>query len=52
MTVNTVRKKHQATLVVDDKLEVFEGKVLFPKKLEKANKVLKTMGLPKVKELI
>ncbi len=49
MTVNTDRKKHHTSVVVDDKLEVYEGKVLFPKKLEKANKVLKTMGLPKVK---
>jgi len=33
-------------IVLDKKLEKFRGKVLFPKKLERANQILATAGLP------
>lgn len=31
---------------IDKKLERFRGKVLFPEKLEQANKILNKVGLP------
>lgn len=34
-------------IVFDKKLEELKGKVLFPKKLKKANEVLAKAGLPK-----
>lgn len=33
---------------IDKSLEKYRGKVLFPKKLEKANKILKKADLPKI----
>lgn len=33
-------------IILDKKLEKFRGKVLFPKKLEKANQILSKSGLP------
>jgi len=33
-------------IVLDKKLERFRGKVLFPKKLERANQILAKSGLP------
>ncbi len=32
---------------IDEKLNQYDNVVLFPKKLEKANKTLKSIGLPK-----
>ncbi len=52
MTVNSLKKVKNPVVIVDDELGIFEGKVLFPKKLAKANKVLKTIGLPKVNKLV
>jgi len=34
-------------VVIDETLDFFNDKVLFPEKLEKANKMLKEIGLPK-----
>lgn len=33
---------------IDHKLERFRGRVLFPKKLEEANRTLAKVGVPKV----
>ena len=33
-------------IVFDKKLEQFRDKILFPKKLEKANEILSKIGLP------
>lgn len=35
-------------IVFDKKLEELKGKVLFPKKLKKANEILAKAGLPKI----
>ncbi len=34
-------------IITDSSLNQFDGKVLFPEKLEKANQMLKKIGLPK-----
>lgn len=33
-------------IIIDDSLEVYSGKVLFPEKLEKANEILSRTKLP------
>ena len=46
------KQSHKATLPavrVDKSLEQYKDKVLFKKKLEKANETLRNVGLPKVK---
>lgn len=37
-----------APLVIDESLDQYNGKVLFPEQLAKANEVLKRIGLPKL----
>ena len=34
-------------IAIDSSLNQFDGQVLFPEKLEKANQMLKKVGLPK-----
>ena len=34
-------------VIIDESLDFFNDKVLFPKKLEKANEMLRKVGLPK-----
>jgi hypothetical protein len=41
-------KKRKTPIVrVDKSLNKYDNKILFPEKLEKANKMLKKIGLPK-----
>ena len=48
MKVTTVLKRKKAPIVrVDKSLNKYDDMVLFPEKLEKANEVLKKIGLPK-----
>ncbi len=35
---------------IDKSLDKYESKVLFPEKVEKANEMLKNVGLPKLKK--
>ena len=37
-------------VLLDKSLDFFNDKVLFPEKVEEANKMLKTIGLPKLKK--
>ena len=46
--VKDLNKSRVPIIVFDKKLEQFKDKVLFPKKLEKANEILSKVGLPKV----
>jgi hypothetical protein len=41
------KKKKVATVKIDESLNKYKGVVLFPEKLEKANEMLKTVGIPK-----
>ncbi|GLU56936.1 hypothetical protein [Dyadobacter frigoris] len=48
MKVTDELKKRKTPIVrVDKSLDKFDDKVLFPEKLEKANEMLKKIGLPK-----
>ena len=48
MTIDELNKRKTPIVIIDKSLEKFKGKVLFPEKLAKANKVLKKMGLPEL----
>ncbi len=48
MKIREELKKRKIPIVtIDEKLSEFDGKILFPKKLEKANAMLKNIGLPR-----
>ncbi len=47
-TIEKLNKSKVPVIVFDKKLEQLRGKVLFPKKLAKANKILAKAGLPKL----
>ena len=48
MKVTTEIKKRKIPIVrVDESLNKYDDKILFPDKLEKANEMLKKIGLPK-----
>ena len=50
MKIEDLNKSKIPIIVFDKELEKFRGKVLFPKKLEKANEILAKAGLPKIKK--
>ncbi|MDO5616660.1 MAG: hypothetical protein Q4G16_10745 [Cruoricaptor ignavus] len=48
MKIEKELKKRKVPIVAIDKsLDEFDDKILFPEKLEKANQMLKKIGLPK-----
>lgn len=49
MKVEQLNKSKVPIIVFDKKLEQFRDKVLFPKKLKKANEILAKTGIPKLK---
>ena len=46
MTIEQLNKARIPVVRIDEKLERFYGKVLFPEKLEQANNTLAKVGLP------
>ena len=44
---NELKKRKIPIVRIDKSLDKFDEKVLFPEKLEKANEMLKKIGLPK-----
>ena len=46
-TIERLNKSKVPVIAFDKRLEQFRGKVLFPKKLAKANEILAKAGLPK-----
>jgi hypothetical protein len=48
MKLIEIDTKKKPIVLVDKSLDFFNDKVLFPKKLEKANEMLKNVGLPKL----
>ena len=50
MKIEDLNQSKVPIIVFDKKLEQFRDKVLFPKKLEKANEILAKAGLPKVQK--
>ena len=47
MDIKKLNKKKLPIVKIDKSLEKFKDKILFKDKLENANQVLKTIGLPK-----
>lgn len=48
MKPKDINTKKKPVVLVDKSLDSYNNKVLFPKKLEKANEMLKKVGLPKL----
>lgn len=48
MGIKDMNTKKKPVVLLDKSLDFFNDKVLFPRKLEKANEMLKKVGLPKV----
>lgn len=51
MTIKELNKSKTPIVKINKSLDKLAEKVLFPHKLEEANKVLKTIGLPKKRKL-
>ena len=46
-TVSEIKKRKTPTVRIDNTLNKYDDKILFPNKLEKANEMLRKIGLPK-----
>ena len=46
--IKDLNTKREPIVLIDKTLDFFNDKVLFPEKLEKANEMLKKIGLPKL----
>lgn len=49
-TIEKLNTSKLPIIVLDDSLEQFRDKELFPKKMEKAKEILKNVGLPNFKK--
>lgn len=49
MDIKDLKEKNVPIVLIDKSLDFFNDKVLFPAKLEKANEMLRRVGLPKMK---
>ena len=47
MNIKKLNKKNVPVVRIDKRLDKLSKKVLFPKKVEEANKMLKEIGIPK-----
>lgn len=52
MNTNEINTRRKPIVLIDKSLDFFNDKVLFPKKVEKANEMLREIGLPKMKKSI
>jgi len=50
MTIKELNKSKTPIVKINKALDKLSKKVLFPEKLEDANDILKTVGLPKIKK--
>lgn len=48
--IEKLNEKKSPIILIDKSLDFFNDKVLFPKKLDMANDMLKKIGLPKLKK--
>ena len=46
-TIAEIKNKRTPIVRIDSSLDKYDEKILFPDKLEKANEMLKKIGLPK-----
>lgn len=49
LTIKQLNKSKTPIVKINKSLDKLAGQILFPKKLEEANNILKTIGLPKMK---
>lgn len=52
MSPKDINTKKKPVVLIDKSLDFFNDKILFPKKLEKANEMLQKVGLPKVEKKV
>jgi hypothetical protein len=45
--IKEIKERKIPIVRIDSSLNIYNDKILFPEKLEKANKMLKRIGLPK-----
>lgn len=50
MKIKDLNTKKKPIILIDKSLDFFNDKVLFPEKVEKANDMLRKVGLPKFKK--
>ena len=50
MGIKDFNTKKKPVVLIDKSLDFFNDKILFPEKLEKANEMLKKIGLPKIQK--
>jgi hypothetical protein len=50
MNIKEINKKKTPIVRIDNSLEKFKKRPLFQDKVDKANEMLRTVGLPKVKK--
>ncbi len=50
MGIKDINTKKKPVVLIDKSLDFFNDKILFPEKLEKANEMLKKVGLPKTQK--
>lgn len=52
MSPKDINTNKKPVVLIDKSLDFFNDKILFPKKLEKANEMLKKVGLPKIEKKV
>jgi len=52
MNIKDLNAKKRSVVLIDKSIDFFNDKVLFPGKLEKANEMLRKVGLPKMKKAL
>lgn len=50
MDIKNINKNKKPIVLIDKTLDFFNDKILFPEKLKKANRMLRTIGLPKIEK--
>ena len=48
MNTKEINIKKKPIVLIDKSLDFFNDKILFPQKVDKANEMLKKIGLPKI----
>ena len=46
MNIKNINTRKKPIVLIDESLDFFNNKILFPEKLDKANEMLKKTGLP------
>jgi hypothetical protein len=52
MKAKEINTRKKPIVLIDKSLDFFNDKVLFPKKVEKANEMLRKIGLPKTNKAL